>query len=79
MYQIPPEERLRLILRQQEELRAQAARERMATEAAQKRTTESLGMPSSRTSGSHHAWATVTHVMRALTGRHAVSRHGAVR
>jgi hypothetical protein len=79
MYQIAPEDRLRLILRQQDELRAQAARERMATKATQKRTTESLAVPSSRTRGWHHTWATVTHVMRALTGRHAVSRHGAVR
>jgi len=77
MHQIAPEDRLALVLRQHDEMREQAARERMA--AAARRTTESSGVPGGRTSGWRRAWAMAAHVRHALTARHALARHGLAR
>jgi len=83
MYTMSPEDRLRLVVRQQSELRDEMARERMATAASAKGSTKGpAARPSTRTArGARipHVGVAAQHLLHAITGRHGVTPHGVTR
>ena len=79
MYPMSPEDRLRMVVRQQNELRDEMARERMATAASAKRTTARPGTRTARGAGLPHVGVVARHLFHAITGRHAAAPHGVTR
>lgn len=79
MYTMSPEDRLRLVVRQQNELRDEMARERMATAAQAKRTAPRPSTRTARGAGILHVEVMAQHFLQAITRRHAVAPHGATR
>jgi len=77
MYTISPEDRLRLVVRQQNQLRDEMARERLAAAAEARPTT---AHPARRAAGRaliRHVEVMAQHILHAITGRHAATPHGA--
>jgi len=79
MYTMSPEDRLRLVVRQQNELRDEMARERMATAAQAKRTAARPSTHNARGAGIRHAEVVAQHLLQAITRRHAAAPHAATR
>lgn len=76
MFQMAPEDRLREVLRYQEQQRAQMARERMARAAPAKRATEPSG---ARAAGSHNPWTVARQLLHSLAGTHATAHRTTAR
>lgn len=76
MYTMSPEDRLRLVMRQQNELRDEMARERMATAAAARRSTARPAQRAAWGAGIRHVGVLAQHLLHAIRGRHVVAPHG---
>lgn len=79
MYQMSPEDRLQVILRQKNEMREQAVRERIAAAAAARRTADGAGARDAGSAGAHRPWTVGTHLLQTLTAGHWLARRGVAR
>jgi len=78
MFQMAPEDRLRNVMRYQEEQRRQASLERMARAAPAERPAEASRARSAGSSAWSSHWLAARQLLRSLTGMHGVaSRHSA--
>jgi hypothetical protein len=78
MFQMAPEDRLRYVVRNQEEQRRQAALERMARAAPAEEPAEASGARSAKSLGWDNPWLAARQLLRSLTGTQRVaSRHAA--
>lgn len=79
MYAMSPEDRLRLVVHQQNELREGMALERMARTASASRRTPRSGTREKAGARLHLLWASAQRLVHATTGRPAVAPHGVTR
>ncbi len=78
MHSMSPEDRFRLIKRDQDSLRDQAARDRMANAVSSRHTPDGSEGRTARVSDAHHAWMSAGRLLHAI-GRYGLHRHGVVR
>ena len=79
MYTMSPEDRLRLVVHQKNELREGMALERTARAASASRRTPRSGARERAGAPLHLLWASAQRLVHAITGRPAVAPHGATR
>jgi hypothetical protein len=78
MFQMAPEDRLRNVMRYQEEERRQAALERMARAAPADMPVEASEARRARRTGWNHPWLAARQLLRSFTGMHGIApRHPA--
>jgi hypothetical protein len=76
MYTMSPEDRLRLVVRQQNDLRDEMARERLATAAAARRSTARPAPRAVRGAGIRRVGVLAQHLLHAIRSGRVVAPHG---
>jgi hypothetical protein len=79
MYQVSTEDRLQMISGQQDELRGQAAHERMANEPSAKAAFRRSRVRRVESAGSHHLMRRTVHLLHTLTATSGTTRTPAAR